>query len=205
MGQRVVLVQFFPATGNYIVHYQGAGSELFISEDNIHNGAVSQFIKECLEGEFYHESTIHMHTEVLNGKKTVPLRQIIYCKDFCSATSPVVKPQVKADINWVLWIPVNRELTINRGVLGISKVIMMDSLEGAPADVVEFMSNSTAGGVALSHHHCEPDWSDGVVSMKNISEYFFSTGKIIYGFQNSNVSPFTAAEADNIGIKYYGD
>ena len=203
--KQIVMVQYFPATGNYIVHYQGAESEHFVSDADIHNHDISAFIAECLRDHNYHESTIHMHTSQIAGKNTVPLRQIIYCRSFISKDQET-KGQGGSDINWVLWVPASKKLTVNSGALSASKDFMIETLEDAPPGVVSFMEACTEGHlVALSDHHCEPDYSGPEVTMNNVDEYFFSTGKIIYGFQHNRVGPFTKEDAAAIGISWNGN
>lgn len=203
-AKRVVMVQYFPATNNYIVHFEGAGCEHYVCDEDIHNSNISEFITDCLRSHCYHESTIHMHTNQLNGKTTVPLRQVIYCRSFASEES--VQPARKdTDINWVLWSPANKKLTINSGVLGVSKDFIVGELKDAPEGIVDFMSACTDGQhVALYDYHCEPDYSGPAVTMKTIDEYFFSMGKIIYGFQHNQVRLVTKEDAERIGIQFCG-
>lgn len=205
--KQVILVQYFPATGNYIVHYQGGESEHFIAENDIHSVGVNAFINECLKCGYYHENTVHMHTSQVSGKNTVPLRQIIYCKAFTAPAlqnTAVNTPEVS--INWALWSPGKRRLTVNSGVLSMSKDFLIPSLQDAPDGVREFMSACTGGsGIALSDHRVEPDYSGAEVAMLSVDEYFFSTGKVIYGFQHNRVQNVTREEAEEIGIAWLGN
>lgn len=202
--KRVAMVQFFPATNNYIVHFEGAGCEHFLSDAGICSNHINEFITDCLRNKCYHESTIHMPNSQVDGKKTIPMRQVIYCRSFSAEDVP--NPvSGEMEFNWVLWVPTSHKLTINSGSLGASKDFIVASLKDAPDGVVDFMSACTDGRhVALSDHHCEPDYSGEEVCMKTIDEYFFSTGKVIYGFQHNQVRPITKEDTEAIGIEFYG-
>ena len=198
----IIMVQHFPATGNYIVHFQGAECEHFVSDADFQNVEIQEFIADCQRNHNYHESTIHMHTSQIAGKDTVPLRQIIYCRNFVSKEHEVTQKQ-GGGINWVLWVPSSRKLTVNSGALNASKDFIIDELDEAPGGVIEFMEACIANGmVALSDHHCEPDYSGPEVKMNDVDEYFFSTGKIIYGFQHNRVTTLTKEDANAIGISW---
>lgn len=202
-GRQIIMVQHFPATDDYIVHYQGNSVEFYSGEDSIDNDRVNRFITSCLEEHLYHEGTVHLATGKVSGAKTLPVKQVIYCKAFACSEAPEGSQNKATNINWVLWVPTSYELTVNRGILGMAKTVRLRDLADAPQEVRDFMEGCTDGQhVALSHHYSEPDRSGGVVRMKNISEYFFSTGKVIYGFQHDRVQPVTKAEMDGLGLEF---
>lgn len=196
----VVMVQYFPGTEDYIVHREGARVETYNGQANIDDDNVNRFIRECLSERLYHECTVHLATGKVQGAKTLPVKQVIYCKSFDASRSTKAS-STATHINWVLWSPDNYELTVNRGLLGMAKTARIRELSDAPKEILDFMMACTDGQhVALGHHYSEPDRSSGVVKMKNISEYFFSTGKIIYGFQHDRVGPITEAEMVGMGL-----
>lgn len=204
-ARTIVMVQHFPATGNYLVHYQGGDTEFYQSLQDIGDGAVNDFIQTCLEDGLYHENTLHLATGKVTGQKTIPVKQIVYCRGFFTQSTKPAK-RGRGDINWVLWVPTSNELTVNRGIIGMGRTMRISSLHDAPEDVRDFMSICTNGAnVALSHHYSEPDRSSGSVKMRNVSEYFFSTGKIIYGFQHDRVGPVTEKEIEKMGLEWYGE
>lgn len=201
----IVMVQHFPATDNYIVHFQGSETAFFSGEDSINSAAVNNFISECLEEGMYHETTVNMATGKVAGQKTVPLKQTIYCKGFLSEA---VRPSKsgKGDINWVMWAPASNELTVNRGILSMSRIMRIASLNDAPEDVTEFMSACTSSScIALRHNEVTSQRGKGGVSLKTVTEYFFSTGRVIYGFQNADVEDLTEKDASILGLEWYGD
>lgn len=194
---QILMVQFFPATGDYIVHREGQTVESYSGEGSIQDSSVSQFIRECLTEKLFHENTVHLSTGKVSGGKTLPVKQIIYCKAFDAQTDSK-SGATGSNINWVLWVPTSCELTVNRGILGLAKVSRIRDLSDATDDVRAFMQACTdEHHVALSHHYNETGTGG---RMKSVSEYFFSTGKIIYGFQNENVSSITEAELKGLGL-----
>ena len=198
----VVMIQYFPDSGEYIVHREGAVVEIYGSDDEIQDSRINRFLRECLAGKNYHECTIHPTANRASGTKVNPARQIIYCKSFDSEVQKAGNVAT-SNINWVLWEPNKFELTVNRGTLAVSKKAQVKSLADAPADIREFMEACTDGEhIALSHHYSEPVREDGDLKMVNISEYFFSTSKVIYGFQHERVAAITADEMASIGLKH---
>lgn len=196
----IIMVQHFPATGDFLVHRQGAEVDYYSGEETIEDSNVNKFIGECLANNYYHETTVHLATGKVSGGKTLPVRQIIYSKGF--SVSPTDKKSQRAvDINWVLWAPDRHELTVNRGLLGLAKTFRIHDLGEATEEVRSFMGGCLDGQhVALSNHYSEPDRAKGSVKMHRISEYFFSTGKIIYGFQRETVASITPAEIQGLGL-----
>lgn len=200
-GTGIVMVQHFPATDDYIVHREGSQVEFYNGQHNIHDERINRFIRDCLSGHFYHEGTVNLATGKVSGPKTLPVKQVLYCMTFSATEQGRPAAPTATNINWVLWVPGNHELTVNRGVLSMAKTARINSLQDAPQEIRDFMESCTDGEhVALSHHYSEPERSGGQVKMKNVSEYFFSTGKIIYGFQHDRVGPVTAAEMEGLGL-----
>ncbi len=200
MGNTVIMVQHFPATDDYIVHMEGDKVDVYHGMSSIQDSKVNQFVRECLENKLYHEGTVHLATGKVAGAKTLPVKQVIYCKSF-DATRNIKSASSASHINWVLWSPSNYELTVNRGLLGMSKAVRIRELSDAPAEIREFMTGCTDGQhVALCHHFSDHDRSGGTGKMLTVSEYFFSMGKIIYGFQHEHVYPITYAELVGLGL-----
>lgn len=196
----IIMVQHFPGTGEFLVHRQGATVDFYSSEETIEDSTVNAFIGKCLANNYFHENTVHLATGKVSGGKTLPVRQIIYSEAF-SVASTDKKSHRAVDINWVLWSPNNHELTVNRGLLGLAKTFRIRDLSEATEEVREFMQGCADGQhVALSNHYSESNRTGSGVKMNNISEYFFSTGKVIYGFQRETVKPITAAELQGLGL-----
>lgn len=202
LGNAVIMIQHFPATGNYIVHREGTKVEVYSSDDEIYDEKINRFLRECLESKLYHEGTVHVATGRVSGPREVPVKQIIYCKSF-EPDGGRGRATVTTNINWILWSPSKYELTVNRGMLGVTKVARVRDLADAPDEIREFMIGCTDGAhVALSQHITVPDNTSGSTKMVSTSEYFFSTGKVIYGFQQSSASEITPAEMEGLGLKH---
>ena len=196
----IVLVQHFPGTDDYVVHRDGATVEFYHTQGNIKDERVIRFIKECIAEKMYHEHTVRLASGLVSGAKTLPVKQVIYCRDF-EAEAPEGSKRSVNDINWVLWSPTTFELTISRGRLGVARTSQLQWLADASSDVLEFMHNCVGSGVALARHYSKPFSNGKMTRMQQVSEYFFSAGKVIFGFQRDDVVEITPEELSGIGLE----
>ena len=201
LSDSVIMVQYFPDTGDYIVHREGATVEVYSSDEEIQDARVHRFLRECLADRLFHENTVYLSVNKGSGSKANPTRQILYCKSFDAEEKGGQNTVAVSNINWALWEPNKSELTVNRGTLGVAKKVHLSSLSDAPKEVLEFMEACTDGDhIALAQHYSEPVRKDGELEMVEISEYFFSQSKIIYGFQHERVYPITIEEMESLGL-----
>lgn len=200
MAANIMAVQHYPATGDYIVHRVDRGVETYMSADDIKDKDVHDYLSDCVDNNLYHVCTIHLHTGKVDGPKTLPVKQITYCKFF--ETNEEGKQAKKTTaISWVLWEPHKYELTVNRGWILGSNTLRIRDLNDAPEDVIEFMRMCASGdNIALCRHYSKPDKTGKVARMVNVSEYFFSVGKLIYGFSGGKVADISAEEIKGMGL-----
>lgn len=203
LSDSVIMIQFFPDSGEYIVHREGATVEVYSGDEEIQDARIHRFLRECLADRLYHENTVYLSVNKASGSKSNPTRQILYCKSFDADAKTGQNTVATSNINWVLWEPNKNELTVNRGTLGVAKKACLPDISMAPAEVKEFMEACTDGEhIALAQHYTDPVRKDGELEMVDVSEYFFSTGKVIYGFQHERVYPITADEMASLGLRH---
>lgn len=199
----IIMIQYFPDSGEYIVHREGAIVETYESDEEITDVKINRFLRECLSNKNYHECTVHVTANKASGSKGSPGRQVVYCKSF-DAEAANKSSVATSNINWVLWEPNKFQLTVNRGTLAVSKKAQIKAITDAPQEIRDFMEACTDGEhYALVHHYSDPVRGENdELKMVSVSEYFFSVSKVIYGFQHERVAPITKEEMEGLGLKH---
>lgn len=194
----IVFVQFFPATGNYIIHRTGNTVQAYSSMNDIKDSKVKSFIQECFDTHHYHTNIINIATGFVSGPKTLPIKQIVYSKQFI-AHDQIKSSKSSLRINWIVYSPKIFELTVNTGRLNVStKTYRVSHIREVPEEFTDFILNCVDKGTPCLVKHTIQKTNNG--KLRRVSSYFFSGSKPIAAFSGKDCSPVTEEELEGLGL-----
>lgn len=199
----IVMVQYIPGCDSFIVFRTNGDVAQYYGMDSIADSDIGAFIRECRTSGSFKATSF----KVPSGKVSdamLPCEEIIYSKQFGVTPSPSKLGGknpiafLQGGVNWVVWSPTLRVLSVNAGRLSMTKHLSVATSDYIPEDIKEYMSQCySAGFYAKRKDYSRPVREGYTVHIRQITDFYFSKTVLTSDFAErytSDISPEDAAE-----------